>query len=180
MSLSAISTAFAKAFRIPFELLDLPSEEELFQVNGSEMLLGTLECLADPPLTQEATLTFAAQDRPGLGMVGFWGYGANSYAFYYSCDDASNKTCLRLPYGGVYTDSERCAEMIADFIPALVAFRMKVRANGASLVAIESMGDGFYALLLADGSRRSHEGSLLLRPDFSESIGLDGGPAWNS
>src|SRR4051812_14837469 len=36
--------------------------------------------------------------------------------------DGRNKICLRLPYGGVYMDNEQCAEEIADYLPALVAY----------------------------------------------------------
>jgi hypothetical protein len=171
MSLPKIRDVFTETFHIPFELPGVPPEDTLVPLGDGGLLLCSAACRDDPPLDHGQVLSFADRDLPGRFMVGFWGHGVNSYAFYYARDDGRNRVCLRLPYGGVYMDNERCAREIAAFLPAFFTFERDVAAGGASLAALESMGTGLYELVNGDGSRRRHEGSLLRHPKFDLLLG---------
>ncbi|MBI4348104.1 MAG: hypothetical protein HY553_14700 [Elusimicrobia bacterium] len=60
--------------------------------------------------------------RPGTWLAGFWGYGVNSYAWYFVRRDRRRAVFLRLPYGGAYGDSEHEALAVKAFTERYVAF----------------------------------------------------------
>ena len=87
----------------------------------------------------------------GYFLVGFWGYGANSYAFYYSIVDSWKRVWFRLPYGGVYSDNKKRANDIIKFFPKYFDFQEKLSGKVKKLIAMESMGVGYYKVELLDG-----------------------------
>ncbi|MBI4524538.1 MAG: hypothetical protein HY695_12090 [Deltaproteobacteria bacterium] len=170
-NLKKLQEAFEIAFNIPFSTLVIPAVR--VQKIGSESLLfGSAEAARHPMLVQGDIMTFDETSPAGYFLVGFWGHGVNSYAFYYSFDDGRNKICLRLPYGGVYMDNKIASQRIAGFLSAFFVFLNETRIRGASVVAIESMGLGRYRVLTAGGEKHDHKGSLLGQPRFKKALGL--------
>jgi hypothetical protein len=111
--------------------LDSPNAQEA-------MLFGSDSARARRCLTQ-ADLDWFLNDAPqGYGMVGFWGYGVNSYAFYYARVDAWSRVYFRLPYGGVYMDNAQASMQIGLFVRALFEFERRVRLASSRWIAVEA------------------------------------------
>lgn len=114
-----------------WEPLDSPDAQEA-------MLFGSESARARRCLTQ-ADLEWFERDAPqGYAMVGFWGYGVNSYAFYYARVDAWSRVYFRLPYGGMYMDNEQASEQIRLFVQSLFAFERRVRPSSSQWIAVEA------------------------------------------
>jgi len=65
----------------------------------------------------------------GAWLVGSWGYGANSYAFYLVRKDERREIFLRLGYGGFYGDRKRDGEAVARFVKRVAAFENWAKEN---------------------------------------------------
>ena len=87
----------------------------------------------------------------GYFLIGFWGHGVNSYAFYYSRVDSWSKICFRLPFGGVYMDNTKNAELIKLFLNNFILFEERLKGNATSFMAIDSMGEALYKVERKDG-----------------------------
>ena len=133
-----LQKAFEEAFIIPFSILPLP-EHELFSMGEDDLLFGSEEAVRTPILRAGDIGRFMAECSPGFFMVGFWGYGVNSYAFYYSRIDQQSKIYFRLAYGGIYTNNEKAVKDIAKFLPAFFKFEGEIRGLGYHLVAVDAM-----------------------------------------
>ena len=104
------------------------------------LLYGSDIAQREPLLTQSDVDAFIERPRDGYFLVGFWGHGVNSHAFYYVRDGSQSRTYFRLPLGGVYMDNEEHATRIARFLPAFFAFERQQLEAGCVLMAIDSMG----------------------------------------
>lgn len=132
-----------------FSLSDIPiSQTELYTIkrrNG--LLIGSIDLLNHQYLIQADIKDFLKHAPEGYFLIGFWGHGINSYAFYYLRVDSISKIFFRLPYGGVYMDNEKQAEYISKFLPEFFVFEDKLKNRGLKrLCAVESMLSGNYKI----------------------------------
>ena len=167
-----LKKAFKKAFNIPFSALPLP-EYKLFPIGEDELLFGSEEAVRTPILRVGDNDRFMIKCSPGFFMVGFWGHGVNSYAFYYSRIDQLSKIYFRLAYGGVYTNNEKAAKEIAKFLPTFFKFEAEIKGLGYHLVAVDAMWEGWYQVTTPEGKRKEYNKSLLEHPKFSEVLGSE-------
>jgi hypothetical protein len=94
---------------------------------------------------------FISSEDKGYFLIGFWGYGANSYAFYYLRIDEWSHIFFRLPYGGVYSNIEKDKTLLRKFLKNYFNFEPELKLRAKSMIAIDSMGYGDYKIELLDG-----------------------------
>lgn len=172
--MNELKQAFEEIFRFPFRALPLPLNP-LVRLGGDGALYGNEAARQRPILIQSDLDHFLGRPRALYFLVGFWGYGVNSYAFYYASDDGRSRIFFRLPYGGVYEDTELNGRKIGRFLPAFFAFESEQRRVGAKLLAVDSMGWGQYRATAADGSVGICNHSLFYCQEF-----FDGGLNFNN
>jgi hypothetical protein len=163
-----LRSAFKDAFGVPIEQI-LPLEKNLIPIEGNfdnSVLFGSKSAAENPYLLDPSFDEFIDSTPMGYFLVGFWGYGANSYAFYYSIVDSWKRVSFRLPYGGVYSDNKKRANDIINFFPKYFDFQEKLSGKVKKLIAMESMGVGYYKVELLDGGTFEACESLLRNPDF--------------
>lgn len=114
-------------------------------------LYGSVVATAGRPyLAQGDIELFLAEAPIGYPTVGFWGYGINSYAFYYCSVEQKAKVFICLPYGGAYM-SDREKDALIVFFEHFTAFLERVRPLVSSLQLVESMGYSFRRFDLRSG-----------------------------
>lgn len=87
------------------------------------LLVGSKGAIKRQYLIQGDIGEFLRHAPEGYFLVGFWGHGFNSHAFYYLRVDSKSKIFFRLPYGGVYMDNKNEAEHISKFLPEFFDLR---------------------------------------------------------
>jgi hypothetical protein len=157
--------AFEKTLGIPFSVLPTPDRPLLRIFDEPVMLYGTREAKEKPVLYSGQVDSFADGKYPDYYLVGAWGYGVNSYAFYYVRDDGRSRIYFRLAHGGFYMDNEAQAKRIARFLPAFFAFESEQLRAGARVLAIDAMGWGLYRVT-RDGQVRELFGTIFASPDL--------------
>ena len=165
-----LANTFKVVFDIPFSMLPLP-DFKLYPIGNSldkALLFGSSKALKKLFLVQGHINHFAKICPKGYFLLGFWGHGVNSYAFYYSRCDEWSKIFFRLPYGGAYMDNRRAASEISNFISKYSKFEKRVRNRGFKLLAIDSMNEAQYRLESSDGKKFEHKKSLLSDANFSK------------
>ncbi len=163
-----LRVGFEKWIGLPWDALRLP-DAELVPVDSeaeSATLWGTQAAADHPFLSQADAFGFAGRAPEGYFLVGFWGHGVNSYAFYYSAADSWRRILFRLPYGGAYMDNGEMARCIRAFLPAYFQFEDHLGARGCKLTAIDSMGEGLYRIALPGGQQIERRRSLFQTADF--------------
>jgi hypothetical protein len=124
---------------IPQEIL---LDELLVPLDGKNeadsLLWGTKIALGDNYLIQGHIGDFIKSCPEGYYLIGFWGHGANSYAFYYSRVDNWKKILFRLPYGGVYMDNKLMAKQVREFLENYIEFEQSLVPTTISFIAIDS------------------------------------------
>ena len=83
---------FEQSFGIPLSTLNLP-DIELLPLDGEpdeSLLFGSEIASENPYLIQSWLDDFIEHCPNGYFLVGFWGHGMNSHAFYYSRVDDEN------------------------------------------------------------------------------------------
>ena len=157
--------AFEKTLGIPFSVVPVPERpiERIF--DERTMLYGTREAKDNAVLLSGQVHSYADGEYPGYFLVGAWGHGFNSYAFYYARDDGRSRIYFRLAHGGVYMDNEAQAKHIARFLPAFFAFESEQLRAGANVLAIDAMGYGLYRVA-RDGRVREFFGTIFASPDL--------------
>lgn len=128
------------------------------------MLFGSHSARARRCLTQTDLEWFLRDAPQGYAMVGFWGYGVNSYAFYYARVDAWSRVYLRLPYGGMYMDNDQAAARARLFVQSLFAFERRIQLATSSWSAIEAGERSVFARTHGSNQWRL-EGSILQDDD---------------
>ena len=163
-----LKSAFKNAFGVPIEQI-LVLEKNLIPIEGNTedaVLFGSKAAVENPYLLDRPIEEFTESTPEGFFLVGFWGYGANSYAFYYSVVDSWKRVWFRLPYGGVYSNDKLNANYIRKFLPKYFEFQEKLSGKIKKLIAMESMGDGYYKIITPDDKTVEVRESFLLNPDF--------------
>lgn len=128
------------------------------------MFFGSEHARAYTVLTDSDMAWFVEQAPVGYATFGFWGYGVNSYAFYYSRVDEWSRVFFRLPYGGVYMDNIQAADYISAFVPAYFEFERRIRGVTDNWIALDAMGSGRY--LRQAGIRQwEYRESIVQAPD---------------
>lgn len=140
----------------------------LFKPYDKCLLFGSKVAVEKPYLVQGSISEFLETATKGYFLIGFWGHGVNSYAFYYSRVDSRSKVFFRLGYGGAYMDNELEAKHIREFLSAYFSFEKKIADKVENIVAIDSMMSGFYKVTLPDGSKYEIKESLLDKPHFED------------
>jgi hypothetical protein len=171
MAIDDLHRRFESAFGIPLAVVPMPGD--LIQIFPGQLLWGSAISQQEPLLTQSDIEAFLSGSRAGYFLIGFWGHGVNSHAFYYVHDDGRNHVFLRLSYGGAYSDNEEQARRVATFLPAFVDFERRHREAGSVLRVVDSMGWGDYEVITAEGRRRCFRRSLYLRSDFYQERNVD-------
>lgn len=136
-----------------FSLADIPIPPiELYPIKIRDgLLIGSKEATEHQYLIQRDIKEFLKNAPNGYFLVGFWGHGFNSHAFYYLRVDSESKIFFRLPYGGVYMENEKEAENISKFLPEFFKFEENLKSTGLRrLYAVESMGSGRYEIEIND------------------------------
>lgn len=162
----ALREFFQKSFGVPLLPTLVPGEQELFCLTRDNLLYGSAAALERQYLKQMDIRDFIASDEKGYFLLGYWGHGINSYAFYYSRIDEWSHILFRLGYGGVYGDEEKDAKRVREFLTNYFAFEPELKSKVKSMVAIDSMGDGEYKITKPDGSLIRLDESLYHNPDF--------------
>jgi hypothetical protein len=156
----------------PLRLPPLPAAIQAFPHQGGRpRLYGSAIALVDQPYLSQGDIERFLSDAPlGYFVAGFWGYGVNSYAFYYCSVEPGAKVFLRLPYGGVYMgDDERDA--LLDFCERFTAFVEEARPRVTSLELVESMGYSYRRFQLRSGGViEEREPSLHRQPEQWEQL----------
>jgi hypothetical protein len=123
-------------------------------------------------LLVQADLGRVAELPEGAFQAGFYGHGANSYAFYFCEVTRDRRVFFRLPYGGVYMDNARAARRIASFMAAYAALRTHPGDALAHLFAVESMGKRRYEARFVSGKTATYAGPF--RETFAKGEVPDG------
>jgi len=157
-------------FSLPQSLLPqeklLPLEED----PEESLLFGSPSAVLKPFLVQGDIKSFIDSSPEGYFLIGFWGHGVNSYAFYYSRVDHWSRIFFRLPYGGVYMENEKMARQIREFLTRYIAFEKSIMGKISSFIAIESMDEGYYRLVSKEGKTIELKESLFCNPEFKETL----------
>lgn len=89
----------------------------------------------------------------GTWMTGFWGYGLNSYAFYFARKDERREVYLRLAYGGAYGKPFGEARQVREFIDRYLDFEAWASPRARSWSVLSDMGGGLARVAFNDGTR---------------------------
>lgn len=96
--------------------------------------------------------TFHELAPQGFFVVGYWGYGTNSYAVYLMLADSWRSLYFRLYYGGAYGDIDRDAKRIRDILKAYTEFESKIKKHVKSIVFASSMGEIYCKVQTKNGT----------------------------
>jgi len=165
---------FESAFGTALERV-IPLEENLVPIDGStagSLLWGSPAAAPKQYLIQSDIDPFMTSCEPGYFLVGFWGHGINSSAFYYSRVNAWSRVLFRLPYGGVYTDNDTMAQHIVQFLTHYFDFERELSKTVKDFIAIESMHKAYYRIEMPDSKLYESKKSLLASADFEMEFGL--------
>lgn len=103
----------------------------------------------------------------GYFMAGFWGHGANSYAFYWCEVTPVIRVFFRLSYGGHYSDVDKDRRFVVQFLTNWNVFvASRIPAHVQSVVAYDSMGLASWEFTMADGTMASIESTAAHTGDF--------------
>jgi hypothetical protein len=171
MNMNKLEIAFKETFGFSLPQSLLP-QEELLAVGDPEksLLFGSISAIQKLFIVQSDIRPFIDSCPQGYFLIGFWGHGVNSYAFYYSRADNWSKIFFRLPYGGVYMDNEKMARQIQEFLTRYIAFEKSILGKVSSFIAIESMGEGYYRIFSTDGKSLELKESFFRNPEFEERL----------
>ena len=150
-------------FSIPFEKYGI-SPESLIPIGRSD-LYGSKSAAKDSLLTQGGIMAAKEKTYKDYRLIGFWGHGTNSYAFYYVKFNENCNIFFRLSYGGIYSDINEQKENITRFLNEFFEFEANNKSNIKKAIYIESMGFGYYKIETKDGRDYKSEKSLLRSHD---------------
>lgn len=164
-----IEELIVKNFNLSLSDIPLPQQKLIPIVPGigDGLLLGTEEANEHCFLVQGDIDNFFKNAPLGYFVIGFWGHGFNSYAFYYSKVDPKSKILFRLPFGGVYMDNEKEARRIKNYLTSFFKFKRQLE-NFKSLNIFESMGECYYDILFENYRFNSRESLYYLENAESE------------
>lgn len=102
-------------------------------------------------LFQDAVRSISAEAPDNHGLLGFFGHGANSYAFYLGFRISHAFVHLRLAYGGAYSDHDAQRRDIATRLDRVAELLRYADACAATATIVDAMGSGFIRVNRADG-----------------------------
>ena len=167
-----LKSAFKDAFGVPIDQI-IPLEKNLLPIDSQSdvaYLFGSPIAVENPYLIQGSIGHFIESSPEGYFLVGFWGHGANSYAFYYSFVNSWKKVFFRLPYGGVYMDNKKMAKYIIAFLTLYFKFEQKIEGKVSEFIAVESMYEGFYRIVMPDNNSLEFRESFFAEPEFEKNF----------
>jgi hypothetical protein len=168
-TMKELRSYFHNKIGVSIPQIALPSDELIHSAGYGyidEDLFGSPSAMERKFLIQGDINDFISSEDKGYFLIGFWGYGANSYAFYYSRIDEWSHIFFRLPYGGVYSNIEENKTQIHKFLKSYFKFEPELKRQAKSMFAIDSMGYGDYKINLHDGRMINLEESLFDSADF--------------
>jgi hypothetical protein len=168
-----LKETFQRAIGMPLPKIPM-NEGELIPLDDKSekcLLYGSKVAAQNPYLIQGGIGEFIRKSQEGYFLIGFWGHGINSHAFYYSRVDSWSKVFLRLGYGGGYMDNALEAKYIKDFLIRYFDFENKIQSHVKKLIVIESMMEGLYKAILPNGEEYEIRESLLRKPNFEDRFG---------
>lgn len=166
MTLELLRARYSEDFGA--ELPEGAACETLVSMGGGAWMFGTPEAKEAGPVLIQGDVARLETLPVGYQVVGIWGHGINSYAFYFTRIDAWGRVHFRLPYGGVYMDNEKAGADIREFMAQWFAFEPVLRAELSSLLAIDSMHAAHYRLRHKDGRELDLKESLCGRARFEQ------------
>ena len=168
-TMKELRSYFRDKIGVSLPQIALPSDELIHAEAsgyGIEDLFGSPSAMEHQFLTQGDIDDFIASEDKNYFLIGFWGYGANSYAFYYLRIDEWSHIFFRLGYGGIYSDNKRDKTRLRKFLKNYFLFEPELKLRAKSMIAIDSMGHGDYTIELHDGSIVHLDESLIHDADF--------------
>jgi len=167
-TLKPLRTDFAEAFGQPFPnwMVENTDVVEIVPDRGGGYLVGDAHARARPVLVGGDLTDFVNAAPVGYLMVGLWGHGVNSHAYYYSHVEAAGRVWLRLPFGGVYMDNDDNAAAIPDFFTRLYEFLHILRDRRMRYLITHHFSSGEIHIETADGRTAEHHGTFLYYPEF--------------
>ncbi len=163
--IKVLKDMFRETIGIPLPKMPI-DEKELVYLNS--LLFGSKSASKEPFVVQGSISRFIKSCPKGYFLTGFWGHGVNSYAFYYSRVDSRTKILFRLPYGGAYMDNELQAKYIREFLPKYFEFEEGLISRLRLLIAIDSMDEGYYKIVVPGVETFELRESMLMNPNFKE------------
>lgn len=167
--MKTLKTFIEGVFQIPLVMI-LPKDDiELFPLDkdaDKAYLFGSASAREHPYLIQADLDRFMQEAPEDYFLVGHWGYGSNSYSLMYQRVDRRTKTFFRLSYGGWFSDNTALAIAIRRFLMNWFVFEEKIRDKVKYIIAIESMGLGYYKVKPTHGRSIIIEKSLFSNPNF--------------
>ncbi len=88
----------------------------------------------------------------GYCVIGFWGHGVNSHAFYFFDVREDRRITIRLPYAGAYVDFEAARQRLAETMEGLRSVVPEALEACELVEIVMNMGTGFVRLSRSDGS----------------------------
>lgn len=135
---STLEEWFQRTFGAP---LSFPIEEPLIQTPGRT------HWTTHPELTPDVLVIPSFPDAPPCyTVVGHWGHGIGSQAFYFVRRDAHHRCFLRVGFGGPYDPASRAGDIVA----ALGIYRDLLKTLASSEI-VYSIGTGHAELELERG-----------------------------
>ena len=135
------------------------------------LLIGSTQASRKPSLIQGDISEYLKTGPKGYFLVGYWGHGVNSYAFYFARIDSWSRVFFRLPYGGAYGDCEREGLLIGQFIESYAFQEKRLRETSRNFIAVDSMGKGYYKVTKKDGTSIELNESLFRAMDIGIKLG---------
>jgi tetratricopeptide (TPR) repeat protein len=137
----ALKADFAKTFGLEFPpSLEPDKDQEPMHPLSNGILAFSRAVKQEGVLLPVMPDNFEAAPR-GTWMVGQWGYGANSYAFYFVRKDSRREIFLRLFYGGAYGNPTEDAAHVKTFLERYIAFEAWAGTNLKRWRIENNMGD---------------------------------------
>jgi hypothetical protein len=149
-----IKNIIENTFEIPLSKITLP-QLNIYEIPNYSFI-GSKKALKNRYLAQGSIDDFLKEDNDYF-IMGFWGHGINSYAFYYIRTDPKSKIFLRLPYGGGYMDNDKEKVRIKNYLTRFFSLEKKLSKITQHTLAIESMGESYFKLRLKNGETFNYE-----------------------
>lgn len=134
------------------------------------LLFGSQSAAKNPIVFMGDVDRFQAESLENYYLVGFWGHGLNSHAFYYVRVDSWRKVYFRLPYGGGLMDNEKAAyDIMLFFIQYAYAESLLINSV-KEFCFVLSMGSYHFQCLTNNGITVYLKEDLFRDPRFLSKI----------
>ncbi|MCP5269372.1 MAG: hypothetical protein H6943_10120 [Zoogloeaceae bacterium] len=144
---------FEGTFQRPFPSGLLPAKK-IMPVHGTGSRMVGTTAVSEPCLLRDQFENLVIAGDTHYWFSGVWGYGANSYAFYYVDIQPHRRIWLRLPYAGAYGDAGKKIALVATVLADIAVLLADERYRNADVRIVQNMGEGEIVI--------SEEGLLLL------------------